>query len=137
MLVRYPPLFQAGRVVDEMVLNVDLAPTFLDLAGLPWPASMQGRSWKPLAAGLAPADWRTAFVAHYYKELGDTPTCVALRTATEKLVVYPRHPEWTEVFDLEKDPYEIHNLAADSERREGLVRELEAQMQILQLPMPE
>lgn len=137
MLVRYPPLFKAGLVVDEMVLNVDLAPTFLDLAGLPEPASIQGRSWKPLAAGLAPADWRTAFVAHYYKELGDTPTCVALRTVKEKLVVYPRHPEWTEVFDLEEDPYEIDNLAADSERRDALTSQLYEQMQAINLTMPQ
>jgi len=136
MLVRYPPLFKAGLVVDEMVLNVDLAPTFLDLAGLPLPEFIQGRSWKPLAVGLAPDDWRTSFVAHYYKELGDTPTCVALRTAKEKLVVYPRHPEWTEVFNLETDPYEIHNLAADIERRDALASQLHEQMQALGLSMP-
>jgi sialate O-acetylesterase len=51
MLVRYPRLFGKGRVVDEMVLNIDLAPTFLDLAGVPVPREMQGVSWKALAAG--------------------------------------------------------------------------------------
>jgi arylsulfatase A-like enzyme len=122
-------------VVDEMVLNVDLAPTFLELAELSVPASMQGRSWKPLASGKPVDDWRTCFVAHYYKELGDTPTCVALRTAEKKLVVYPGRPEWTEVFDLEEDPYEIKNLASDISLRDALRRQLDAQMEKLQLPM--
>lgn len=136
MLVRYPPLFPAGRVVDEMVLNIDLAPTFLDIAGLPVPETMQGRSWKDLAMGEKPDDWRTAFVAHYYKELGDTPTCVALRTSEKKLVLYPRRPEWTEVFDLEQDPYEMHNLASDMALRDSLRSELEVRMQALDLAMP-
>ena len=87
MLVRYPPLFKPGGKVEEMILNVDLAPTFLDLAGLSVPATMQGRSWKALASGQGIDDWRTSFVAHYYKDLGPTPTCVALRTETAKLVV--------------------------------------------------
>jgi len=136
MLVRYPRMFKPGRVVDGMVLNVDLAPTFLDLAGLPVPENMHGRSWKPLAAGRTPADWRTSFVAHYYKELGPTPTCVALRTADTKLVVYPGRPEWTEVFDLEADPYEMRNLASDTTLREALRKELDTRMSEIELAMP-
>jgi arylsulfatase A-like enzyme len=51
-LVRYPALAAArGRVVDEMVLNLDLAPSLLDLAGAPIPATLQGRSWRPLLSG--------------------------------------------------------------------------------------
>ena len=57
-----------------MVLNIDLAPTFLDLAGVPVPKEMQGASWKELAAGRKPANWRQSFFAEYYKELGDVPT---------------------------------------------------------------
>ncbi len=86
MLVRYPRLFKAGTTVDELVLNVDLAPTFLDLAGLKIPAEMQGKSWQGIAAGKTADSWRTAFFAEYYKELGDVPTCYAIRTKTHKLV---------------------------------------------------
>ena len=52
-LVRYLALGEAerGRVVDEMVLNLDLAPTLMDFAGLPVPEAMQGRSWRPLLTG--------------------------------------------------------------------------------------
>ncbi len=128
MLVRYPRLFGKGRVVDEMVLNLDLAPTFLDLAGVPIPVGMQGASWKDLAAGRTPANWRKSFLAQYYRELGDGPTCVGVRTAKAKLVKYPGHPEWTEAFDLTSDPYELKNLAADPAFTTPLEAELDAHL---------
>lgn len=128
MLARYPRLFGKGRVVDEMVLNIDLAPTFLDLAGVTAPRQMQGASWKPLAAGQKPANWRQSFLAEYYVELGNTPNLVGVRTANSKLVKYPGHPEWTEVFDLTVDPYELKNLAADPAARAKLNAELDAQV---------
>ena len=114
MLARYPRTFPRGRVVDEMVLNLDLAPTWLDLAGLPSNPGMQGRSWRPLAEGR-PVDWRTTFLAQYFREnaFPTTPTTVAVRTATTKLIRYPGHDEWTELFDLSADPYETRNLARD------------------------
>jgi len=136
MLARYPRRFPKGQVVDEIVLNIDLAPTFLDLAGVPVPAAMQGASWKELAAGQKPANWRGSFLAQYYKELGDTPTCVGIRTASSKLVKYSGHPEWTEVFDLSKDPYELKNLAVDPERTEKLRSELNARMKALKYTFP-
>ena len=135
-LARYPRLFGKGTVVDDMVLNVDLAPTFLDLAGVPVPPEMQGASWKELAAGRKPATWRTSFFAEYYKELGDVPTCYAIRTTTHKLVKYPNLPEFTEVFDLTADPYEIKNLAADTALAAKLDAELERMMKTLNYTAP-
>ena len=125
LLVRYPRLFAKGAVVDEMVLNIDLAPTLLDLAGVVVPAEMQGASWRPLAEGKRPKSWRQSFFAEYYKELGGVPTLYGVRTKTHKLIVYPGHPEWTELFDLKSDPYEVKNLAADSELSVRLHTELE------------
>ncbi len=129
MLVRYPRLFGKGKVVDEMVLNIDLAPTWLDLAGVSVPREMQGASWRPLAAGQKPANWRTSFLAEYFYE-GNfaTPTIVGVRTANAKLVKYPGHAEWTEVFDLAVDPYELKNLAADSAAIAKLAAEFDAQV---------
>ena len=123
LLVRYPRTFPKGKVFDEMVLNVDLAPTFLDLAGLPVPAQMQGRSWRPLLTGKSPA-WRQAFLAEYFLEntFPGTPTLVAVRTVDAKLVKYPRHEEWTELFDLAQDPYETKNLVNDPTRKDLLAR---------------
>ncbi len=137
MLVRYPRLFGKGRVVDELVLNIDLAPTFLDLAGVPAPRQMQGASWKPLAAGQKPANWRQSFLAEYFYESGvNVPTLVGVRTANAKIVTYPGHDEWTEVFDLAVDPYELKNLAADPAATAKLRAELEAQIKSTNYAVP-
>lgn len=135
-LVRYPRLFAKGKTVDEMVLNIDLAPTMLDIAGVPVPQAMQGASWKDLAAGKKPASWRTSFFAEYFKELGEVPTCYSLRTATHKLVKYPNRPDWTEVFDLTADPYETRNLATDAALLGKLDAELSAQMKAVNYTIP-
>lgn len=136
LLVRYPRLFGQGTTVDEMVLNIDLPPTLLDLAALPSPPGMQGASWKDLAAGRRPARWRSSFFAHYYQELGQVPTCYALRTPTHKLIKYPNHPAWTEVFDLAADPYETRNLAADAALTTRLDAELTALMKTVGYTVP-
>ena len=138
MLVRYPRLFGKGKVVDELVLNLDLAPTFLDLAGVPVPPEMQGASWKPLAAGQQPAHWRQSFLAEYFYESGggDTPTLVGVRTTHAKLVKYSGHPEWTEIFDLTVDPYELKNLAADPAATAKLSPELEVQLKAMNYAVP-
>lgn len=123
MLVRCPQLFAPGQVRDEMVLNIDLAPTLLDLAGVKIPKAMQGRSWKPLLTGKQPK-WRQSFLAEYFYERGftGTPTLLAVRTADTKLIRYPGHDEWTELFDLVNDPYEIRNLARDPAHKDLLKR---------------
>ncbi len=135
-IVRYPRLFPKGRLVDEMVINQDLAPTWLDLAGLPANTGMHGASFKELARGNKPADWRTSFLSYYRKELGDTPTCYAVRTTTHKLVRYPNRPEWTELFDLAADPYELKNLAADASLTAKLDTELDALMKKVNYAVP-
>ena len=138
MLVRYPRLFGKGQVIDGMVLNIDLAPTLLDLAGVTVPREMQGVSWKALAAGEKPANWRQSFLAEYFYENGggDTPTLVGVRTANTKFVTYPGHPEWTEAFDLTIDPYEVKNLAADPAKTAPLKAELETQMKAMNYAVP-
>jgi len=137
MLVRCPRLFAKGKVVDDMVLNIDLAPTLLDLAGVPVPPEMQGRSWKALAAGQKLTDWRQSFLAEYFYESGvHVPTIVGVRTDKAKLVTYPGHAEWTEVFDLAVDPYELKNLAADSAVTAKLSAELAAQVKSVKYAVP-
>lgn len=117
LLVRYPKLGESakGKTVDKMALNLDLAPTFLDLAGVKVPDTMQGLSWRPLLEGKATsANWRTAFFYEYfYEQSYAIPTVLAVRTDTAKIIKYPGHDDWTEVFDLTKDPYEIKNLVND------------------------
>ncbi|MBA4015625.1 MAG: hypothetical protein C0483_00405 [Pirellula sp.] len=127
LLVRYPKLGKRGVTIDQMALNIDLAPTFLDLAGVKIPAEMQGRSWKPLLAGESATDWRKSYFYSYFREgKSPTPTLTAVRTETAKLIRYPGHDDWTEMFDLQADPYETKNLYADASHAE-LRRALEAE----------
>ncbi len=64
------------------------------------------------------------------------PTCYALRTTTHKLVKYPNRPEWTEVFDLVADPYEMKNLVSDTALTSKLEEELSAQIKALDYTIP-
>ena len=141
--VRWPG-FGAGRrgsLVDRMVLNIDLAPTILDLAGAPIPAAMQGRSWRALAEGREPGEpWRKAFFYEYYYEPPFAiPTLFALRTETAKLIVYPGHPDWEELFDLTADPGETRNLIHDESARplrDDLRSQFDAQARALGVRIP-
>ena len=122
LLVRGPNV-QAGGVPAQFVANIDLAPTFLGLAGLPIPASMQGRSLVPLLRGEAPADWRTSFYYRYYHDPGDHNTAAhyGVRTATHKLIYYWKKNAY-ELFDLTKDPTEQNNLLfSETEARQPAV----------------
>lgn len=110
LLARGPGI-KAGGVPEQFVANIDLAPTFLDLAGLPVPDYMQGRSLVPLLRGESPADWRTSFYYRYYHDPGhhNTAAHYGIRTATHKLIHYWKKDAW-ELFDLTKDPAEQNNL---------------------------
>jgi arylsulfatase A-like enzyme len=127
LLVRYPKLFPKGKSFDELALSIDLAPTFLQLAGVAAPQDMQGRSWVPLLTGRKP-EWRQAFFFEYFQEnnFPNTPTVLGVRTANAKLIQYPGHPEWTELFDLARDPYELKNLAADPSHK-ALLAQMQAE----------
>lgn len=139
LIVRYPRLAARGRAVDGIALNIDLAPTLLDYAGAAIPKEMQGRSWRPLLEGK-PGDWRKAFFYCYFFETGfRVPTVTAVRTDTAKLVKYPDHDEWTELFDLTKDPYELRNLVTDAGSaalRETLEQEYERQRRAIGFGIP-
>jgi arylsulfatase A-like enzyme len=136
LLVRVPG-GPAGQTVDAMALNIDIAPTLLDLAGVPVPKDMQGRSLRPLLNGKTPDDWRKSYFYEYYKEANyAVPTNFAIRTEDAKLILYPGHDDWTEMFDLKSDPYEMHNLVDDSskaEMRKRLQAELQRQAQAVGL----
>jgi arylsulfatase A-like enzyme len=141
LLVRYPRRSLRTAAPNELVLNIDLAPTILDAAGVAIPPDMQGRSLAPLLTGQA-TDWRRAFLAEYFQESAypQTPTLVAVRTETAKLITYPGHDEWTELFDLASDPYETKNLAAEVESKELLTemqKELQRQTESASYAMPE
>jgi arylsulfatase A-like enzyme len=70
MMVRYPGKVKAGTKADEMVLNLDIAPTLLEIAGLQVPSEMQGKSMLPLAEGKANVTWRKDWLYEYYEYPG-------------------------------------------------------------------
>ena len=110
-LVRWPATIKPGTRSDTLALNIDFAPTFLEVAGLsPW-ADMQGRSLLSVLRGRAPSDWRTSMYYRYYHDPGDhnTRAHYGVRTRTHKLIYFWKKDQW-ELFDLVNDPYELHNL---------------------------
>lgn len=115
MLVRYPKQIPAGLTSDAIVLNIDLAPTFLELAGIAIPQNMQGKSWKNLwSSPDKKLPWREDFFYSYFREgRFATPTVTALRTDSMKLIRYPGKEAWSELYDLANDPYETRNLYND------------------------
>jgi arylsulfatase A-like enzyme len=114
---------ETAATVDEMMLNIDLAPTILELAGVAIPDSVQGRSLRGFLEGEPPAAWRNAFLYQYFREIPNpTPTNFAVRTGSAKLIRYPGHEEWTELYDLLADPLEMTNLANDPARKDLLSR---------------
>ena len=110
-LVRWPAAIAAGSRSDAIAINADFAPTFLDAAGLPIPAEMQGRSLLPILQGRTPPDWRTSMYYRYYHDPGhhNTAAHYGVRTETHKLIHYWKQDQW-ELFDLVHDPDELHNL---------------------------
>ena len=113
-LVRWPGVTKAGSVQAAMAINPDFAPTFMELAGLPVPADMQGRSLVPLLKGEHPADWRASWYYRYYHDPGDhnTRAHYGVRTDTHKLIYFWKKDQW-EMYDLAKDPAELHNIYQD------------------------
>jgi arylsulfatase A-like enzyme len=114
MMIRYPKMFPAGRVVDNMVLNLDIAPTLLEIAGVEIPKNMQGRSMVKLAHGQAEG-WRKDWLYEYYEYPGNQQVRPhrGVRTDRYKLIHYYLDPEEFEMYDLQQDPGEKHNLYPD------------------------
>jgi arylsulfatase A-like enzyme len=110
LLVKGPGV-KSQELINEFVTNIDFAPTFLDLAGLPIPTSMQGRSFAPLLKGESPKDWRRSVYYRYYHDPGhhNTMAHLGVRTETHKLIHYWKLDKY-EMFDLTKDPLEQNNL---------------------------
>jgi arylsulfatase A-like enzyme len=114
LVVRYPKLIKPGSVCEKMAINVDIAPTILDLAGIEIPKGMHGRSWAPLFKGET-AGWRKDWYYHYYEypDAHKVKPHRGVRTETAKLIHYYEAPEEFEMYDLAKDPEERKNVYGD------------------------
>ncbi len=140
LLMRWPGVIQPGRVDDHLVSNVDFAETFLDAAGAPIPADMQGRSLLPILKGKTPADWRSSFYYQYYEYPAPHHVRPHYGVVTDryKLVRFaaPDDNSW-ELFDRKTDPHElrsVYNEPAYAQTRDELKHELARLREVLHVP---
>jgi len=115
LLVRWPGRIRPGSVNDELVLNLDFAPTFLDAAGLEPPSDMQGLSFGPMLCGRTPYYWRDAIYYRYYEypAVHMVKRHYGVRTRRYKLIHFYEDIDAWEMYDLERDPHEVRNVFAD------------------------
>jgi arylsulfatase A-like enzyme len=125
----HDPRQPQGRRVSAMALNVDFAPTMLELAGAAIPPTMQGRSLAPLLRGETPADWRTEFFYEHHSVADRIPKTEGIRTERWKYIRWiAEEPVKEELYDLAADPLEERNLAGDT-RHAATLQELRAKWQ--------
>lgn len=131
LVARWPGVIEPNTVNEDLVSNVDFAPTFLECAGVDAPKDMQGRSMMPVLKGKHPTDWRKTFYYEYFEYPAGTSVYphYGVCTKKHKLIHYLYNDEidaW-ELFDLEKDPHELHSVY-DDPAYAGTVEELKVEL---------
>jgi N-acetylglucosamine-6-sulfatase len=117
MLAHCPEIIKPGTIIEEVVANIDVAPTLLEAAGMRAPAYMDGTSFLPLLKGNKIDNWRTGLLYEYYWERNfpQTPTMHALMGDRYKYIHYTGIWDTDELYDLHSDPLEIDNLILKEE----------------------
>ena len=146
LFIRWPGKTKSGSVNKDMVSNLDFAETFLEAAGLPVPAEMQGRSLVPLLNGQTPKDWRKSFYYHYYEfpSWHSVARHYGVVTDRYKLVHFyePEFNYW-ELFDLQRDPREMRSVygqpeyAATQKELETELKKLRAELKVTEADPPD
>lgn len=111
LIISWPGVIKSGTINKDLVMNIDIAETLLDAAGIKIPSTMQGESMLPLLKSNTPVKWRKSVYYHYYED-GDehnVPKHVGIRTERYKLIWFYENQEW-ELYDLLHDGHEMHNL---------------------------
>ncbi|QQE11587.1 sulfatase [Planctomycetota bacterium] len=144
-IMQYPNGFDKEQANDDIITNVDFAPTLLELCGVEVPEEMQGTSFVPILEGTTPDDWQQSMYYRYWMHLNqhNVYSHYGVRTKDYKLIFYYadhcdqpgalkdlRTPEW-ELFDLKKDPCEMNNVYHDSAYAD-VIKELKAELRHLQ-----
>lgn len=112
-MMRYPGVIQPGIKVDPMVVNIDFAPTLLSAAGITPPEDMQGKNFLPLVEKNGNnKGWRKAMYYHYYEfpQPHHVSPHFGIRTERYKLIRFYGPKDYWELYDLKKDPDEMHNV---------------------------
>ncbi|GGC41775.1 acetylglucosamine-6-sulfatase [Parapedobacter defluvii] len=120
LLAWSPKFVRPHTQIKQMVMNVDIGPTILDLAGIAKPAQMQGDSFLPLLQNKPIEGWRNKVFYEYYWEWAfpQTPTIFAIRTDRYKYIFNQGIWDTNELYDLQTDPYEMNNLIRDPASQE-------------------
>ena len=145
-IVMWNPMIEQPKQIENMVLNLDLAPSLLEMAGVSIPEHMHGQSWNPLLK--EDVNGRTGFLYEYYKEsdyrprggFPNTPTLHCYRTQDWKFVRYPDGDFKSELYHLAEDPDELYNLAQKPKFAEQVNRMsalLDAQLEAIDYTAPE
>jgi len=115
LLVQWPGIIKPASVNNDMVSNIDLPETFLEMAGVAVPSDMQGRSMVPILKGKTPSDWRKEHYYHYYEYPGYhmVKRHYGISTERYKLIHYYYNIDEWELFDLKTDPHEMKNVYND------------------------
>ena len=121
MLAYAPGFIEPGSTITQVVRNIDVAPTLLELAGVARPDDMDGRSVLPVLRGES-VTWEGELLYEYYWEYAfpHTPTTLAIRGDRYKFIYYPGVWDLQELYDLETDPQERHNLIDVPEHRQRI-----------------
>jgi len=122
-LVIYDPRKSGSnsKVLDQMVLNIDVPPTILEFAGITVPERMQGKSLISLVTGQK-IKWRSSILCEHLMNEPRIPNSECIRTENWKFIRYPKHPEYIELYDLKNDPWEEHNLAENLKYRNKIIK---------------
>jgi N-acetylglucosamine-6-sulfatase len=139
LVISYPPLIKSARTDDQFALNIDIAPTIMDLAGLEIPSLVDGQSLAPLLENPS-AEWRNGFMIEHYQDAGDAeesglaaiiPGYSGFRTKEWKYIEYASGER--ELYDLVSDPYEMNNLI-NTPGYEETILSLQTQLKEIKTP---
>ena len=105
--------------IPQLVQNIDYAPTFLELAGVPIPADIQGESLLPLLKGERPENWRNSLYYHYYEYPAEhsVKRHYGVRDDRYKLIHFYNDIDVWELYDLQEDPHEMNTYGKPSTRQ--------------------
>lgn len=131
-MVKYPKKIKPGAVNEDIIRNIDFAPTLLELAGIKTTQKVQGKSFKPILFGKTPKDWEQAMYYHYYEfpYWHHVQPHYGIRTQKYTLAHFYYNIDVWELYDLEKDPQQIHNIISDPQYT-NVVSKLKLELQEL------
>lgn len=131
-MVRYPSMVKANTVNEDIITNIDFAPTLLDLANIETEVPMQGKSFKTILEGNTPDDWQEAMYYHYYEfpYWHHVQPHYGIRTQKYTLAHFYYNIDVWELYDLEKDPQQMNNIIDDPAYAD-VVSDLKSQLKAL------